>query len=61
MQIYADRILDEIPIYIKKDQLKSLSYSPYTYLAIFSTLMCQQTAMERTPGDFFPPKYGIGK
>ena len=39
MKIYADQIIDEIPIYIGKDYLQSLSYSPYIYFAIFSTLM----------------------
>ena len=52
MQIYADKILDVIHIYI----WKSLSYSAYTYFAILRTLMCQQTAIDRTAGGFFPPK-----
>ena len=29
----------------------------YTYFAIFSTLMWKQTAIDHTPGGFFPPKY----
>ena len=32
-------------------------YSAYTYFAILRTLMCQQAAIDRTAGGFFPPKY----
>ena len=57
MQIYADKILDVIHINIWKSSHKSLSYSAYTYFAILRTLMCQQTAIDRTAGGFFLPKY----
>ena len=29
----------------------------YTYFATFNKLMCQQTAIDRTLGEVFPPKY----
>ena len=57
MQMYADYILDVVPIYMGKSLHLTLSYSAYTYFAILRTLMCQQTAIDRTAGGFFPPKY----
>ena len=42
-----------IHIYIGKSKHLSFSYSAYTYFAILRTLMCQQTAIDRTTGGFF--------